>query len=81
MGPAEHLWVTACNLPKVAFPLGAVYCSSVPQSSTDKYVPATGFGLTVDVLCADNGKSGLMAEPETIECESPVAGVRPFRPQ
>ena len=46
----------------------AANCDSVPQSSTDKYVAATGYGLTVDVLCAGAGASGLKPAPDSIAC-------------
>ena len=33
-------------------------CSSVPQSTKNKYVVDTGFGLTVDILCGSGGTGG-----------------------
>jgi hypothetical protein len=35
-----------------------VKCSSVPQSTKNKYVVDTGFGLTVDILCGSGGTGG-----------------------
>jgi hypothetical protein len=50
----------------------AATCDSVPQSSPNKYVAATGYGLTVDVLCAGNGASGLKQLPGAIDCTGAV---------
>ncbi len=50
----------------------AATCDSVPQSSPNKYVEATGYGLTVDVLCAAAGASGLKQLPGDISCAGDV---------
>ena len=45
----------------------------MPDQSANKYVPGTGFGLTVDILCADNGNSGLLVGAATIDCAAATA--------